>query len=215
MKFCYKCKKEKSEFAKGQLECKDCNKEYRVLNKNRLNEQNRRYYYLNKKKIDDKSKKYQEDNKSRLIEYRKEYRQKNKKHHNDWTKEYRKNRYHNDEVFRIKTIISVIISKSLNKNKIKTSDILMYYVGYSIQELREHIEKQFEPWMTWHNQGKYNPNTWNDLDQSTWTWQIDHIIPKSKLHYTSLYDDSFKKCWSLENLRPLSSKRNVMDGNRR
>jgi hypothetical protein len=40
----------------------------------------------------------------------------------------------------------------------------------------------------------------------------DHIIPQSKLQYTSMKDENFKKCWSLENLRPLSAKQNVIDG---
>ena len=25
-------------------------------------------------------------------------------------------------------------------------------------------------------------------------------------------DDNFKKCWALENLRPLSAKQNIVDG---
>lgn len=27
-------------------------------------------------------------------------------------------------------------------------------------------------------------------------------------------DENFKKCWALSNLRPLSAKQNVLDGNR-
>ena len=69
--------------------------------------------------------------------------------------------------------------------------------------------------MTWNNQGKYNPEIWNDSDQSTWTWQLDHIIPQSDLPYASMEDDNFKKCWSLENLRPYSAKQNLIDGSKR
>jgi len=28
-------------------------------------------------------------------------------------------------------------------------------------------------------------------------------------------DENFKKCWALENLRPLSAKQNIIEGNRR
>jgi len=28
-------------------------------------------------------------------------------------------------------------------------------------------------------------------------------------------DENFKKCWSLDNLRPLSAKINILDGNKR
>ena len=84
-----------------------------------------------------------------------------------------------------------------------------------MQELKEHLEKQFEPWMTWQNQGVYRLDKWDDNDSSTWKWHIDHIVPQSHLLYLSMTDDNFKKCWALENLRPLSGKENVGDGNRR
>jgi hypothetical protein len=73
----------------------------------------------------------------------------------------------------------------------------------------KHIEDQFEPWMSWENHGNYDPSTWDDEDPGTWTWQIDHIVPQSKYNYTSMEDEAFQQCWSLDNLRPLSAKRNV------
>lgn len=60
--------------------------------------------------------------------------------------------------------------------------------------------------------GKYDPKTWDDNDNSTKTWQLDHIIPQADLPYTSMEDENFKKCWALENLRPLSSKQNCFEG---
>lgn len=78
-----------------------------------------------------------------------------------------------------------------------------------------HLEKQFELWMNWENYGIYRASVWNDENTDTWTWHIDHIIPQSLLPYTSMKDDNFKKCWALDNLRPLSAKRNILDGNKR
>jgi hypothetical protein len=66
--------------------------------------------------------------------------------------------------------------------------------------------------MNWDNYGVYRKAIWDDNDQSTWTWQIDHIIPQSKLKYSSVKEDNFKKCWALDNLRPLSSKENFLLG---
>jgi hypothetical protein len=66
--------------------------------------------------------------------------------------------------------------------------------------------------MNWNNYGKYDSNSWDDDDSSTWTWQLDHIIPHSTFKYSSMEDEDFKKCWSLDNLRPLSSKQNLIDG---
>lgn len=84
------------------------------------------------------------------------------------------------------------------------------YLPYTIQELKQHLEAQFEPWMTWLNCGVYNKKIWNDQDQITWRWQIDHIIPQSKFIFNSIRDESFLKCWSLSNLKPLSSKNNIL-----
>jgi 5-methylcytosine-specific restriction endonuclease McrA len=69
--------------------------------------------------------------------------------------------------------------------------------------------------MTWENRGNYSPETWDDNDQSTWTWQIDHIIPDSDFEYESMQDAEFQKSWSLENLRPLNAKQNVLEGTNR
>ena len=66
--------------------------------------------------------------------------------------------------------------------------------------------------MTWNNWGVYLSKTWKDDDQSTWKWNVDHIIPQSMLPFTSITDENFKKCWSLKNLRPLNAKQNVLDG---
>lgn len=68
-------------------------------------------------------------------------------------------------------------------------------VGYTLKELKEHLEKQFDENMNWSNQGSY--------------WEIDHIIPKNQFHYTTAEDHDFKICWSLMNLRPLYWQDNV------
>ena len=51
-----------------------------------------------------------------------------------------------------------------------------------------------------------------DINQKT--WQIDHIIPQSKLIYESLDDENFQKCWALENLKPLDTLENLKKGNK-
>ena len=78
--------------------------------------------------------------------------------------------------------------------------------------MRNHLESLFEPWMSWDNHGVYDKKKWNDNDSKTWTWQIDHIIPQSDLPYSNMIDENFKVCWSLDNLRPLNSKKNNEDG---
>jgi len=125
-------------------------------------------------------------------------------------------RYNNNTEFKIRCVVSNGINSALNKrNLTNTQKFYINNLPYTIEELKQHIESQFEPWMNWSNWGKYEVEKWNDNDISTWKWNLDHIIPKSKFKYTSIEDEDFKKCWALSNLRPLSAKENLIEGNRR
>lgn len=208
MKICYKCKIEKqiSEFYfrkdKNILRssCRDCDSLYRKTYKNK-----------NKNDIRIKNKKYREINSLRLKENHKKYDKYvvRKAYFNKYEKE----RLISDPSFKLKKYISRLVHLSLKGNKKYKS--ITKFLPYNMEEIKRHIEKQFEFWMSWENWGRYNPETWKDDDSSTWTWNIDHIIPQSKIIYVSMTDENFKKCWALENLRPLSAKKNVTDGNRR
>jgi len=233
MKICTKCglEKDDSDFPlrnkdkrTRRNECRQCTKKYREnyyeQNKQVLLEGAKQYYADNRDKIIKDVKNYREENKDAIGEYKKEYYQENK----DRIKEYqivnkdkiqksaneqRKERRKNDPSFKMRTYVSNSIRDVLKGRK---NSGTWKNLHYTPQQLKEHLERQFEPWMTWQNHGKFDPTTWNDNDSRTWTWQIDHIIPQSDLPYTSMEDDNFKKCWALENLRPLSAKQNVVEG---
>jgi hypothetical protein len=118
--------------------------------------------------------------------------------------------------YRLRCIVSLAVWKMLNSNDVsKNGKSVLQFLDYSMKELREYLKNQFEPWMTWDNYGRYDPKTWNDNDPSTWTWNIDHIVPQSKLPYYSMSDSNFKKCWALSNLRPFSAKQNFLDNDRK
>jgi hypothetical protein len=70
-------------------------------------------------------------------------------------------------------------------------------VGYTLSDLQDHLERQFQPGMTWENMGQ---------------WHIDHIIPISFFCYTAPQDVEFRMCWRLENLRPLWAIDNIKKG---
>lgn len=227
VKICSQCKKEgdfvQSQFVRTNGKCKICQKENRQNNKEQTSNYNKRYYQDNKEQLDIQHKEYYQENKDHLIECQKNYLQENeeaKKTKKDYNKEYnklysneyRKNRAKNDPAFRLRNIISRSIRAAMSRTNSQKRGSCLQQLVYTVEELKSHIEKQFEPWMTWDNQGKYNPETWKDDDQSTWTWQLDHIIPQTSLPYTSMEDENFQKCWALSNLRPLSAKQNIIDG---
>jgi hypothetical protein len=120
-----------------------------------------------------------------------------------------------DPSYRLRRILSRTVNAAIKKRgKIKNGSVLLF-LPYTIDQLKQHLEILFEPWMNWGNRGKYNPKTWNDNDQATWTWQLDHIIPHSTFQYTTMGCQEFRDCWALSNLRPLSAKQNLLDGVKR
>ena len=67
-------------------------------------------------------------------------------------------------------------------------------VGYTVEDLFRHLERQFLHGMTWDNRGK--------------VWEIDHIIPASSFVVSGPDCPEFKACWALTNLRPLWANEN-------
>lgn len=185
-----------------------------LLNKQNEAVRKSEYYQNNKEKILSKQHQYYNENKSEIIKKQKEYVKDNPER-KKYNKEYQKTLRKNPE-YKMRSNIGRRVREILSSaGHTKNGKSLFEYLSYSAEELRQHIENQFEPWMNWNNWGVYRSEQWNDNDSSTWVWNIDHIIPQSDLPYTSMEDENFKKCWSLDNLRPLSAKLNVQEGSAR
>jgi hypothetical protein len=240
-KICSRCKleKEDSYFNKRNdkliSQCKECvakyKKEYLEKHHQEILKNKKEYYQNNKEKILEKTKIYTILNKDKKKLYdkkryylhceiikklKREHYYKNKFSYLQRNKKNNIRRYNSDIKYKLKSRLSSEIRKHLLKmNLSKSGESIINYLPYSIEELKKHIESLFENWMNWENHGIYDSETWDDNDQSTWTWQIDHIIPHSKFNYHSMKDKEFLECWDLKNLRPLSSKQNIIDGNRR
>lgn len=210
-KICSKCKQNKllsksfrAKLAKIDLdgkiekiyfdsECYDCNKSRdKSRDKIKLKQKSRRRYLSIKEKIKTDAK------------FREKYKAERR--------EYLKKR-----IKRPKDIVRDFVSKRVGmalkcKGASKNNESIIKYLPYTIEQLKRHIELQFEPWMNWSNRGMYNSEKWNDNDKLTWKWNIDHIIPHSEFNYSSMNDPEFLECWALKNLRPLSAKQNVLEG---
>jgi len=70
-------------------------------------------------------------------------------------------------------------------------------VNFTTDDLKAHLELQFNDGMSWENYGE---------------WHIDHIRPISSFNIESYTDDDFIKCWSLDNLQPLWAIDNLKKG---
>lgn len=220
-KTCPKCEDEQNieqfelrkDTQKRRNNCISCNKKSAKERYHKLHPRTRRVGPAQNRS--DYNKEYYAQNSNSVKEQQAEYRVNNKvsirKYNNEWEKDKRRN----DPFFRLRKDLSRVINVALKENSgSKHNFSVMNYLPYTIEELKKHLESQFESWMTWDNQGVYQRSQYREDNLSTWTWHIDHIIPQSKLLYASMADDNFKKCWSLNNLRPLKSLDNMKKSNK-
>lgn len=211
MKKCSECQleKETDQFYKNKSkkdglssECKDC-----------IGSARQKRYNANPDQERERSKKNRKRNPKYYVEKTRRWRIDNPDRVKEVRSKYQKSKWENDPTYKLHQTLSKLINQGLKfSSSSKGGKSCSKYLTYSFQDLKFHLEGQFEPWMSWNNWGGYDPAFWDDKDPNTWTWQIDHIIPHSTFKYTSMEDDNFKKCWSLDNLRPLSAKQNLLDG---
>lgn len=88
--------------------------------------------------------------------------------------------------------ISSNIAQSLRGNKAGRRWETL--VGYSVDELRLHLQRQFCTGMSWQNIGQ---------------WHIDHILPLAGFVFVNTDDVEFRAAWALSNLRPLWAAENM------
>lgn len=158
---------------------------YRAKNKEKIR---------NQKKIKDKQ--YYLNNKDRIKEYKKRWYAKNKQRVNQKLLE----KIHSDPKIKLDVYIGNAIRKQIKQNGLnKDGRKWEELVGYTAEELKQHLERHFLPEMNWDNYGSY--------------WHIDHVKPKSWFKYDSISDEQFKKCWSLNNLQPMKACDNMKKKN--
>lgn len=180
---CEKCGLQKEE----SKSCKNCKKIY-----------DQKRYKENKDKLRQQQKEYDGAHKSERAAYHKIWYQENKEQVLQDHREYKKNKYKTDPLFKLQCCCSSSIYQAIKSSKNGSS--ILDYLPYSMQELKEHLERQFDKNMSWDNYGSY--------------WHIDHIMPQSKLPYLSMADENFQKCWALDNLRPLEALANIRKQNK-
>ena len=106
----------------------------------------------------------------------------------------------NDISFAIKTRMRSLVYRSLRMSlEKKDGNKWQELTGYSINDLREHLEAKFSDGMSWQKflMGEIH---------------IDHIIPIAAFNITSYADPDFKRCWALNNLQPLWAEENIKKG---
>lgn len=221
MKTCAKCgvKKQLKEFwehkntADGfRSSCKDCvskqGKVWMLNNIDKVRRLRRQNYVDNKERDNKRNKEYGAKHRAHLkatgARWRKKNRIKIKEHAHDYNQrrdvkdrinaKYNYRRKH-DIKFRLDMNMKARIRKVVRDKSGRSWKKLL---GYTVVELKIHLEKLFKSGMTWGNYGKH--------------WHIDHKKPKKLFRYRSCKSKQFKACWALSNLQPLEAFENDSKG---
>lgn len=185
MKKCNLCKKNKplTDFYKSaNSRCKNCHKKWR------------KQYYI--------------QNSQHQIQKQIEWNNKNREYRNNiylkkWRKEtqyqniYQRHRYKNDILYKLSNLMRSRTYCALKVKYWTKNQTMSKYLGCSLDELKQHLEKQFQFGMNWDNYGFYG-------------WHIDHIIPLSK---AKTKKELFQLC-HYTNLQPLWSRDNLVKSNK-
>lgn len=154
------------------------------------------YYEANREKIKAAGKKYRrrltpEQNRERKLRWQAKNPEKHRAYRQKVERERRK-----DIRYRLNENVRRRIKEKMGRLGKSTDAIL----GYSMDELKLHLERQFPKGMGWHNRH---------------LWHIDHIVPLRDFTYTSIDDPELKVAWALTNLRPVWAKANMSKGGKR
>jgi hypothetical protein len=173
-------------------EIKQYDKQYKQDHKEKRKQYDKQYKQDHKEEIKQYHRQYYQDHKEERKQYDKQYNQDHREEKKQYDRQYENKKYKTDTTFRLRRIISKAIRKSIkrNKNGYHWGDL----VGYTLDDLKQHLEKQFKDGMSWDNYGN---------------WHIDHVIPQSWFKFKSYDDPEFKLCWCLGNLQPLWAKENI------
>jgi len=185
-------------FAKNQNQCKQCKKEYYQKDKERIKLKTKNRYENNKSLILDNQKQYYQENKENRIKYQKQYSLENKdkvqQHSKQYyqenkdkikyrVKEWIKNKYQNNEEFRLQTKLNLQIIKYLKQHQ--NINKIPLLLGYNINDFISKIG---------------SPKNGED---------IDHKIPKSWF----VEGTPVNIIWHLDNLQIIDSKINRSKSN--
>jgi len=199
-------------FTPKALYCRDCFRVYSAEWRKKNPEKSRAHSATWRKKNPDKEKAKWAKWRRNHPEYEKEKRIKRQHNNPEYNKEkgirwrrdhpeyysvYERERKINDPNFRMIKDIRSAVCKVL-RGKLRsghTIDLL----GCSVDDLRKHIERQFQPGMTWENRGRYG-------------WHIDHIIPLSYFDFSD--PEQQKRAWHYTNLQPLWAADNLSKNNK-
>jgi hypothetical protein len=159
----------------------------------------KKYYESNKEKISEYYSEWREDNKERLKEYQKKWREENRDKLRKTKRDYERNRKSRDPLYKLISNFRTAIYQVLKESNVEKNGHYFDILGYTPEELINHLEKQFTEGMTWENYGEFH---------------VDHKLPISSFDIKEIGDEEFIRCWCLDNLQPMWGEENIRKSNK-
>jgi len=162
-------------------------------------ESDKRHYLKNREKRLQYFSDWQKDNRDRLNDYHQKWREKNIDKHREYKRKYEKHRKDTDPLYKLISNFRTAIYQVLKESNVEKNGHYFDILGYTPEELINHLEKQFTEGMTWENYGEFH---------------VDHKLPITSFDIQEMGDEEFMKCWSLDNLQPMWGEENIRKSNK-
>ena len=174
-----------------RTQCVQCDKAYRVANKDKIRAQNKKYGEENKDKISAQKKKYREENKDEIRAKKKQHYEAHKDEKIAQVVEYKRNRYQTDDAYRLLHNCRTRLSHAL-KGNLKSATTLEL-IGCTPDELIDHLERTMSPEV-------------RALRDQGVEIVIDHIIPCAAFDFS--IPEHQRICFHYTNLQYLDAPTN-------
>ena len=183
---------------KYQAWAKNYRKEYYIKYRAKILKEQKEYYADNPDKLEEQTIRRREYH-TKYKEYFKAHRQKPevKKQIQATARKYQKNKRKTDPIYKIRMCLSSRLNHAL-RGELKAANT-MKLVGCSVEFLKQYLENQFKPGMTWQN-------------HTVTGWHIDHIMPCSIFDLSK--PEKQKECFHYTNLQPLWYDENIRKSNK-
>ncbi len=132
-----------------------------------------------------------------IKKHEREYEKLNRNTRNAHKREIYKNRYHSDPIHKLIHLCRKRTCEMLKNKRWYKSNKFKQYIGCDLEFLKQHIESQFLPGMSWENHGVHG-------------WHLDHRVP---LDSATSPEELYKLC-HYTNLQPLWAKDNLKKSNK-
>ena len=192
------CKECEAERSKARYQANSESDKARVkawyaANKEQARNYNKEYYSLKREVICAQKKTFYAANKTAALKRSKAWSQAN----SGWVLSYMKAKYHANPQHRAAVLLRNRLNSVLSSAGAIKSARTLELLGTDKAGLIAHLEAQFQPGMTWENQGQ---------------WHIDHIRPCASFDLTD--PEQQRECFHFTNLQPLWGSENCSKGAR-